>query len=299
MRILITGVTGFVGGHLAEALLAEGGHAVAGRRPAGRLAGRPGATWPGRPSCTPATCSTRPAVEARGPRGPAGVGVPPGRVRQHRPVVPRAGPLLGRQPRRPPASCTTPSRRSGLPAADPVRVHRAGVRRPGRPRPGRATSGPRCKPASPYAASKAAADLLELPVHPHARARRRPRPAVQPDRPAAVGRLRRRPTSPARSRAIEAGRAAAGDRDRRPVGRAGHDRRAGHGGRVPAADGARARRARRTTPAAGETYRDAGRARPAGRGWRRVPVEVRQKAEPGRAGGHGRRPGRRGQAPAR
>jgi GDP-4-dehydro-6-deoxy-D-mannose reductase len=30
MKVLITGITGFVGGHLAELLLAEGGHAVAG-----------------------------------------------------------------------------------------------------------------------------------------------------------------------------------------------------------------------------------------------------------------------------
>src|SRR5579885_2022118 len=30
MRILITGITGFVGGHLTEVLRAEGGHAVAG-----------------------------------------------------------------------------------------------------------------------------------------------------------------------------------------------------------------------------------------------------------------------------
>src|SRR5262245_17256702 len=30
MRILITGANGFIGGHLAEALLAEGGHAITG-----------------------------------------------------------------------------------------------------------------------------------------------------------------------------------------------------------------------------------------------------------------------------
>ena len=30
MRVLITGITGFVGGHLAERLVAEGGHEIAG-----------------------------------------------------------------------------------------------------------------------------------------------------------------------------------------------------------------------------------------------------------------------------
>jgi GDP-4-dehydro-6-deoxy-D-mannose reductase len=157
MRILITGITGFVGGHLTEALVAEGGHTLAGL---GRAA-----SWPphlahlaGAAELHAAELTDGDCVEAV--------------VRQTRPdwVFHLAGYANTAGSFREPRQCwadNLDATRSFYEA-----VARSGVRprilfvssglvygepdNPDRPCDERTT----LKPASPYAASKAAADLL-------------------------------------------------------------------------------------------------------------------------------------------
>jgi GDP-4-dehydro-6-deoxy-D-mannose reductase len=162
MKVLITGITGFVGGHLAELLLAEGGHAVCGFA---RHAG-----WPaglrhlgGRAELFDADVLDRAAVAAVLDRtrpdwvfhlaGYANTGrsfkEPDACWRlnlEGTRTVLEAIAVTGRRPRVLFAS-------TGLVYGDPD---------PGRDATDELTT---LKPASPYAASKAAADLLAYQLH--------------------------------------------------------------------------------------------------------------------------------------
>ena len=156
MRILITGITGFVGGHLVEAL------AQPGTRLFGVVAARRGPrSWrisTARPSCTPAELTDAARVEevVRPPRPDWVIHL--AGIRQPRALVPRTGPVLddNLDATRVPVRRPCPDRVS---AANSLRVHWPRIRRLGfsRPRMRRAET---LKPASPYAASKAAGDLL-------------------------------------------------------------------------------------------------------------------------------------------
>lgn len=162
MKVLITGITGFVGGHLAERLLGEGGHAVAGLARS--------ADWPaplrhlgGTVELLPADVLDPAAVEAV--------------VRRVRPewVFHLAGYANTGRSFREPDECWR------LNLDGTRRVFDAVLRSDLRPRvlfastglvygdpdPGREAidEGTALKPASPYAASKAAADLLAYQLH--------------------------------------------------------------------------------------------------------------------------------------
>jgi GDP-4-dehydro-6-deoxy-D-mannose reductase len=157
MRILITGITGFVGGHLVEALAAAGGHALTG---VSRAAGWPAdlAHLAGAAELVPADLLDGPRVEAV--------------VRRARPewVVHLAGYANTGRSFREPDRCWADNLGATRSLYDAVA--RAGVRprvlyastglvygepdEPGRACDERTTF----KPASPYAASKAAGDVL-------------------------------------------------------------------------------------------------------------------------------------------
>lgn len=161
MRILITGATGFVGGHLCDALLAEGGHTVvgvsrSGRPPAGL------AHLDGKVESVTAELADAAAVEAV--------------LARVRPdwLFHLAGYANTGKSFREPAQCWADNLDATRALFDAV--HRSGVRCRivfastgliyGDPDPTR----PDCdeqtplRPASPYAASKAAADLLAYQV---------------------------------------------------------------------------------------------------------------------------------------
>ncbi len=162
MKVLITGITGFVGGHLAELLLAEGGHAVCGFTHTGR--------WPaalahlsGRVQLQAADLLDFRAVEAV--------------VREVRPdwVFHLAGFASPRQSLKEPEACW----RLNLDGSRAVftAVLNCG-RRPrvlftstglvyGDPDPGRADidEDTALKPKDPYTRSKATADALALELH--------------------------------------------------------------------------------------------------------------------------------------
>lgn len=162
MRVLITGITGFVGGHLAELLLAEGGHAVCG------LARH--ADWPaglrhldGRAELFDADVLDRAAVAAV-----------LGRVNPDW-VFHLAGYANTGRSFKEPDACWRLNLDGTRAVLDAVA---ATARRPrvlfastglvyGDPDPGRDAIDEftTLKPASPYAASKAAADLLAYQLH--------------------------------------------------------------------------------------------------------------------------------------
>ena len=187
MRILITGITGFVGGHLVEHLVAAGGHALVGVSRRGQ--------WPAPLAHLAAARRTRrgrPARPGRGrarpPRRPPRVGDPPRRLRQHRRLVQGAGPGW--------ADNLTATRSlydalaaTGVRAARAVRLHRAGVRRAGPPG-RRVRRADHAQAGQPVRGQQGRRRPGQLPVHPQRRPGHRPRPAVQPDRPAAERRLR-------------------------------------------------------------------------------------------------------------
>lgn len=156
MRILITGITGFVGGHLTELLAAEGGHTVAG------LSRH--AVWPaqlvhlaGVANLYPAELADGPAVERV--------------IREVRPdwVFHLAGYANPGKSFREPAACWADNltatqslydavARSGLSCR--VLFASTGLVYGDPDGPGLVTESAVLKPASPYAASKAAADLM-------------------------------------------------------------------------------------------------------------------------------------------
>ena len=162
MRVLISGITGFVGGHLAERLLAEGGHAVAGFART--------ADWP--PELV--HLSDRVELLAADVIDPAAV---EGVVRRVRPewVFHLAGYANTGRSFQEPDACW----RLNLDGSRAVfdAVLRSGLRPRvlfastglvyGDPDPGREAidEATTLKPASPYAASKAAADLLAYQLH--------------------------------------------------------------------------------------------------------------------------------------
>lgn len=161
MRVLLTGITGFVGGHLAEALAAAGGHTLVGVCRSGR--------WPAGLAHLEGVAELNPADLLDGPRVEAV-------VREVRPdwLVHLAGYANTGGSFREPDRCW----RDNLDATRTLydAVARSGVRprilfvstglvygepdAPGAACDERTTF----KPASPYAASKAAADLLSYQV---------------------------------------------------------------------------------------------------------------------------------------
>jgi GDP-4-dehydro-6-deoxy-D-mannose reductase len=161
MKVLITGITGFVGGHLTDLLLAEGGHAVAGLS---RRAAWPGelAHLDGKAELFPADLHDPAAVEDT--------------VRRVRPdwLFHLAGYAKTGKSFDEPDECW----RANLDGTRGLfdAVARSGVRPRilfastglvyGDPDPGREATdeATTLKPASPYAASKAAADLLAYQV---------------------------------------------------------------------------------------------------------------------------------------
>lgn len=157
MRVLITGITGFVGGHLAEHLLAAGGHTLAGLARGG--------AWPAGLAHLAGAAALHPAALAD---GPAVERV----LREVRPdwVFHLAGYANTGKSFREPDVCWADNLAATRTFYDAIL--RAEIRprvlfvssgliygdpdEPGKPCDERTT----LKPASPYAASKAAADLL-------------------------------------------------------------------------------------------------------------------------------------------
>ena len=231
MRNLITGVTGFAGGHLAEALLARGEAVSAWPvAPRGR---RRGGTWRTRWSCGPATSATARPSRRCSARS-AGAHLPPGRLRPRRAARSRSPTPPGRATSGPPALYEAVVRWGGRPrilfvgsglvygdadAAGQTSMRTACCGRPALTRRARrrrtwsATSKPRPGPG------------------------RRPRPAVQPHRAGPVARVRRRPLLPAGGRhRARPDAARAGDRQPGPAPRP--DRRARRGPGLHPAGGA-------------------------------------------------------------
>ena len=205
MRILLTGITGFAGGHLAEALLA--------REDVQSSASAAEAHWPaewrttaGRVDLRPATSTTAPpsrrccarCSRSRSITWPA---MPTSAGRSRKPDAAWAGNLTatrilyeaviaGAAGR---ASCYVGSGLVYGDAETPDQVY---------------DEQPLLRPASPYAASKAAADLVSYQYVQASGAGHRPGPAVQPHWAAPVAGFRHRPFRPADRRH----RAAAGSR---------------------------------------------------------------------------------------
>ena len=232
MRILITGITGFVGGHLVERLVARA-RAVRVCR-ADRLAGEPGPSGAQGRTALPGELSDGPRVEAMlGTRGRTGSST----SRATPTPAARSGtrPLLDRQPRRD-AIALRRHRPHRPAAAHPLRLHRPDLRRTGRARRS-VRRADHSEAGQPLRRQQGRRRPSQLPVHAQPRSRHRPRAAVQPDRPAAKSPDYAVANFARQIAAIEAGRAAAGHRDRRPLRPPRHHRRARHGRRLPAAAG--------------------------------------------------------------
>ena len=161
MRVLLTGANGFIGGHMAEALLAESGHTLFGISR--------DETWPATLLTLYREAAVRLIAAELGrnsksgskpypARREAGVDLPFRRLRQHRQIVQRTDAMLAGQSRRHPLALRCRSRQRPE-AANPLREHRPDLRRSEETtRPFDETA--EFRPASPYAASKAATDAM-------------------------------------------------------------------------------------------------------------------------------------------
>ena len=246
-RVLITGASGFAGGHLVAACAAAGDEVVALSR-SGGAGGRRRRRPPGR------------GGRARGDRGGgAGRRLPPRRARARRPLVERSGGDARAQPGdRPQRARGGADRGAGGACWSPSRPARSTARRRALP----VDEAAPLRPQNPYAVSKAAGDLLAGLLRRRARAARRAPARVQPRRAGPAAALRARIVhAPGRGRA-RGGRRPGPARDRQPGRAARLHRRARRRARLPAARrGRRAGRVQRLLGPLGVAARAAGRAR--------------------------------------